>query len=174
MRFETYAGLTAISDRWPYDFAKIVQLLLAIALGPRGAGYLVDNQLSEGVDITLLRQTEKIATEVKTTQNSEVVLSEKDIDGLMSKYTRDQYIPTVAVLRLQLTENWVVANATTLTTGSYSPTRLSLYSAEALQSDSNRHFPSVVGQLKEAILNPPGCTPLEYLARTLKTDLGRI
>ena len=58
MRFDTFSALTAINRRWPVEYGKIVQMLLAISFDPRRGGFTVLNHYSEGVDLELTRQSD--------------------------------------------------------------------------------------------------------------------
>jgi hypothetical protein len=167
MRFETFSALTAIHKRWPYEYGKIVQLLLAISFDIRRGGFSVENRSSEGVDLEVTRGATKFAVEVKTTEGSTVTLHEKDILGLQTKSRVDGYIPAVAALQLQRSSVWVIANATRLRAGDYTPPRLSLDSIPELQSLANCHFEGTVSELRANVLSPPGGLPQDYLANLL-------
>src|SRR5258708_34918886 len=68
MRFETFSGLMDISHRWPVEYGKIIQLLLAISFDACRGGYSVENRCSEGVDLEMIRGAKKFAIEVQTTE----------------------------------------------------------------------------------------------------------
>ncbi len=167
MRFETFSTLTAICNRWPIEHGKIIQLLLAISFDIRRGGYSVENRSSEGVDLEITRGVNKFAVEVKTTEGSTVTLLEKDILGLQTKSRVDGYIPAVAVLQLQRSSEWVVANATRLRAGEYTPPRLSLDSIPELESIAKGHFEGTVAELRDNVLSPPVPSPLNYLSSVL-------
>jgi Holliday junction resolvase len=167
MRFETFSALTAIRNRWPNEYGKLIQLLLAISFDLRRGGFSVENRSSEGVDLEVTQGATKFAVEVKTTEGSTVTLHEKDILGLQAKLKVDGYIPAVAALQLQRSSEWVIANATRLQAGDYTPPRLSLDSIPELESLAKSHFEGTVAELCANVLSPPGGLPLEYLASVL-------
>jgi len=169
MRFDAFSALTDIRRRWPIENGKILQLLLAISFDRRRGGYSVISRLSEGVDLEMTSDASKFAVEVKTTEDSQVSLEEKDITGLRAK-AADGYVPAVAALRLQLSENWVIAdisNFDRFPPGSYAPLRLSRDSIPDLDSSAKRHFGQVVVEFRDRVLSPPGGRPLDYLERVL-------
>jgi Holliday junction resolvase len=167
MRFETFSALMAICQRWQFEYGKIFQLLLAISFDNRRGGYSVKNRSSEGVDLEMSQGAKKFAVEVKTTEGPHVTLYEKDISGLQTKALVDGYTPAVAALRLQKSEDWVIANATKLLPGDYSPSRLSLDSIVELESLAKTHFEKTVLELRDTVLSPPGGSPLNYLSSVL-------
>jgi Holliday junction resolvase len=167
MRFETFSALKDICRRWPIEHGKIIQLLLAISFDTRRGGYSVKNRSSQGVDLEMIQDAKKFAIEVKTTEGTHVSLQDKDISGLKSKAAADGYIPAVAVLRLQKSEDWVIANAAKLQPGEFTPTRLSLDSIVELESLAKVHFELAVTELRDNILSPPGGLPLNFLSSVL-------
>jgi Holliday junction resolvase len=167
MRFETFSALTAICRRWPFEHGKIIQLLLAISFDARRGGYSVENRSSEGVDLEMVQGPKKFAIEVKTTEGLQVTLQDKDISGLRTKAAMDGYTPAVAALRLQKSEDWVIADATRLRAGEYTPSRLSLDSIEELEFLARVHFESTVAEHREGVLLPSSGSPLNYLSSIL-------
>jgi Holliday junction resolvase len=167
MRFETFSALMAICHRWPFEHGKIIQLLLAISFDTHRGGFSVENRSSEGVDLEMVQGAKKFAVEVKTTEGSHVTLHDKDISGLQTKASVDGYIPAVAALRLQKSEDWVIADATKLPPGEYTPSRLSLDSIVELELLAKAHFESTVTELRDNVMSPPGGSPLIYLASVL-------
>ena len=170
MRFETFSALTAICNRWRSEHGKIIQLLLAISFDTRRGGYSVENRSSEGVDLEITRGASKFAVEVKTTEGSSVTLHEKDISGLQTKSRVDGYTPSVAALQLQRSSEWVIANATRLRAGEYTPPRLSLDSIPELESLARIHFGMTVIELLDPVLSPPGGSPLNFLSIVLQKE----
>jgi Holliday junction resolvase len=167
MRFETFSALTAISRRWPFDYGKIVQLLLAISFDPKRGGFSVKNYSSEGVDLEMVRDQGKFAVEVKTTEGPTVKLSDKDISGLQRKATIDKYTPVVAALQLNKSSDWVIADAARLEVNDYTPSRLSLDSIPELELLAKAHFERTVIELRDNILSPPDSSPLGFLSNFL-------
>jgi Holliday junction resolvase len=167
MRFDTFSALKAISCRWPVERGKIIQTLLAISFGKRRGGFTVVNRLSEGTDLELIRGAQKFAIEVKTTDGTDVTLTEKDISGLSTKSRNDGYVPATAALRLQFSADWVIANAEKLAEGSYTTERLSLDSIPELEFIARIQFEKTTSELKDRVLKPPSGTPLEFLSTIL-------
>ncbi len=96
-----------------------------------------------------------------------MTLHDKDISGLQTKASVDRYIPAVAALRLQKSEDWVIANASKLRAGEYTPSKLSLDSIAELELLAKNHFESTVTELRDNLMSPPGGSPLNYLASVL-------
>jgi Holliday junction resolvase len=167
MRFETFSALTDICHRWPSEHGKIIQLFLAISFDIRRGGYSVKNRLTEGVDLEITQGEKKVAIEVKTTGGTQVTLYDKDVSGLQAKAAIDGYTPAVAALRLQVSEDWVIANATKLRPDEYTLSRLSLDSIPELELVAKTHFESTIIQLRDNVLSPPGGSPLNYLSSVL-------
>jgi Holliday junction resolvase len=170
MRFDTFSALTAINRRWPVEYGKVVQMLLAISFGPRRGGFAVLNHYSEGVDLELIRGADKFAVEVKTTEGDSFTLSEKDIVGLQAKYQTDSYSPAVAALRLQRSADWVIGHALKLVTGSYTCDRLALDSIIELEGIAKIQFERAVAELEQGVLRPPTGAPLDFLASVLRDE----
>jgi hypothetical protein len=172
MRFEAFSALSDIRRRWPIENGKILQLLLAISFDRQRGGYSVINRLSQGVDLEMTSDANKFAVEVKTTEDSQVSLEEKDIIGLRAK-AADGYVPAVAALRLLLSENWVIAeisNFDRFPPGTYAPVRLSRDSIPDLESSAKRHFEKVVVEFRDSILSPPGGRALDFRERVLHEE----
>jgi Holliday junction resolvase len=175
MRSEVYLALRQINNRWLGLYGKIVEKLLAISFDPLRGGFDVENRSTEGVDIELVGTKGKYAVEVKTTSGSKVEIKGKDIEGLRAKAAKDNYVPAVAVLRLQLLDTWIIAKADHLLPNVYTPERLSRDSITELEQIGNGYFETTVLELKQDILNPPGgTTPLEYLAAVLARESLRV
>lgn len=172
MRFTTLGALRQIYKRWPSETPKIIERLLAISFDPKRGGFAVESRSTEGVDICLIGFGSKYAVEVKTTTGTSVILQEKDISGLREKRIKDGYHPCVAALRIDLLEEWVVANGTKLETGAYTPVRLSLDSLPTLEAIARTHFEPTVTEFVELILSPPGGSPLGLLAKVLEGESG--
>ncbi|HVB57992.1 MAG TPA: hypothetical protein VNE63_16405 [Candidatus Acidoferrales bacterium] len=170
MRFDTFSALMAINGRWPVEYGKIVQILLAISFDPLRGGFAVLNHYSEGVDLELTRQTDKFAVEVKTTEGDSFILSEKDIVGLQAKSRNDGYTPAVAALRLQRSAGWVIGNAQRLIPRAYTCDRLALDSITEIEGIAEIHFERAVVELEHGVLHPPTGTPLDFLSSVLKNE----
>lgn len=89
-------------------FGKIVQKLLAISFHEIGAFNIVERGV-QGVDIDItLESNQKYALEVKTTEKLSIPLTPDNIQALLDR-THDGYQPVIAVLRLNVLENWIFA-----------------------------------------------------------------
>ena len=171
MLYEVFQTVTSICQRYPAESGKILEQLLAISFDSRRAGFSVESHSTEGVDIGLVRQHERYAVEVKTTQGFEIELQDKDIDGLHRKWITDDYIPVVAALKIEFLQDWVVARAANLGSGWYKVDQLALRSLPHLQSLARQHFPGAVVELGPKVLHPPGgISPLEFLGTVLKSE----
>ncbi len=170
MRFLTLDALQQIQLKWPTETPKIIEKLLAISFDPKRGGFEVESKSTEGVDICLVAASAKYAIEVKTTSGSFITLQRKDVRGLAEKQKKDGYVPCVAALRLDLLEDWVVASASRLVAGEYTPTRLSLDSIPELESIAKSHFEETVLEHLQSLLSPPGSSPLAYLAEVLAKE----
>jgi len=176
MRINTFTALMDIHSRWPSECGKIIQSLLAISFGPPRGGFVVENRISEGIDLEL-SDPQKFAIEVKTTESNTVVLSEKDISGLRAKFKNDGYIPAVAALRLQLSADWVISSARNLDgrdlrlcAEAYTCERLALNPIQELQEIAQREFETTVAELRDGVLSPPNGSPLDYLRHVLQME----
>ena len=170
MLYEVFQTVTSICQRYP-ESGKILEQLLAISFDSRRAGFTVESHSTEGVDIGLVKQHERYAVEVKTTQGFQIELKDKDIDGLQRKWVNDDYIPVVAALKIEFLRDWVVARAANLASGWYKVDQLALGSLPQLQSLAQQHFPRTVVELGPMVLHPPGgMSPLEYLGTVLKSE----
>jgi hypothetical protein len=97
-------------------------------------------------------------------------LQEKDISGLKAKSAADAYVPALAALRIQKSADWVIANATRLRAGEYTPSRLALDSIAELELLAKTHFEDAVVELRDRILCPPKALPLDYLSSVLTEE----
>ena len=170
MRFAVFDALQRIYSKWPTESPKIVEKLLAISFGPKRGGFEIESRSVEGVDIGLVRPDEKYAVEVKTTSGRYVILQEKDVEGLADKARKDGYLRCVAVLRLDLLEEWVIADASRLSAGDYTTVRLSLDSIPTLEAIARVHFERTFLELFERVLDPAGSSPLKFLAGILAKE----
>ena len=170
MRFAVLQALQRIQLRWPSESPKIFEKLLAVSFDLKRGGFEVESKSTEGVDICLVRNGMKYAVEVKTTSGSCVAFQDKDVEGLLEKQHRDGYIPCVAALRVDLLEDWVIANATRLVADQYTPARLSLDSIPELESIVRINFERALMELLDSILSPPSGSPLSFLADVLAKE----
>ena len=172
MEYKTYLALRDIGARWPAESSKIIQLLLAIALGRHRGGFAVTNHLTEGIDLDLVRGLDKFTVEVKTTEGISVTLLDKDIEGLRARASTDAYKPAVAALSLRYSpaSEWTIASADRLIAKRYALRKLALDSLPALECAARLNFPRTVSDFGDKVLNPPTGQPLEFLQNVLATE----
>lgn len=170
MRFQVLQAIRQIDTQWPAEAAKILEKLLAISFDPKRGGFQVESKTTQGVDICLVGGDKKFSIEVKTTAGPTITLEEKDVTGLAEKFHNDWYSPCVAALRIDLLEDWVIADATRLIPDAYTPTRLSLDSIPDLESIARIQFERTLLELLETILSPINGSPLELLTEVLKSE----
>lgn len=105
----TFQRLQQIRDKFgPGIFGKIAQKLLALAFYESGFDHVVERGV-QGVDIdAATRDATRYALEVKTTEGQRIPISRENIDALGDR-VEDGYTPVVAVLRMQMFEDWVFA-----------------------------------------------------------------
>jgi Holliday junction resolvase len=170
MRWEVLSMLKRIEGRWPCDFPKIIEKLLAISFDPVRGGFGVVNRSVQGVDIEMIREGNKFALEVKTTTGCTILVDTKDVEGLRQKEKNDGYAPLIGVLKVGLLQDWVIARAGHIKVGDYTPQRLALDSVPELESIANVQFAKAVIELGENIFDPPDGSPLGYLDSVLAKE----
>lgn len=137
----------------PGVFGKIAQKLLAIAFYESGFQHVVERGV-QGVDIDAATgEAKRYALEVKTTEGRSVSISEENIDALKDRI-KDGYTALVAVLRMQMFEDWVFAAIplSRLHPGSYPLSILRPYRLRELESYVCPIFERVVDQHLTGVL----------------------
>ena len=162
--------LKRIEGRWPNEFPKILEKLLAISFDRARGGFDVVSRSVQGVDIEMIREANKFALEVKTTTGWAVSIDTKDLEGLKRKAEHDGYAPLIGALRVGLLQDWVIARADHLQVGDYAPQRLALGSVAELESIANAQFAKAVLDLGENVLDPRDGSPLGYLDSVLAKE----
>lgn len=116
MKTETYERLSEILKRYDMKTSgKIIQCLLGLSfwrLTPPPKNLEIN--LIEGIDIFVEHESLKYAIEVKTTTKDNITIGQKDLKGL-EKYSASDYIPVIAVLKVDLHSNWIFKNALNMT-----------------------------------------------------------
>jgi len=108
VKTSTFKQLKSVRDKYgPGIFGKITQKLLALAFYEGGFAHVVERGV-QGVDIDIKDAKNAYAVEVKTTDGQSIPLSKENIDALKDR-SKDGYVPIVAVLRLQMFEDWIFA-----------------------------------------------------------------
>jgi hypothetical protein len=173
MAVSTFHWLKEIRNQHRREFGKGCQLLVAISFCRIGFNR-VSVQLVQGVDLELdIHSTfPKFALEVKTTQNDRVLVAKKDVEGLAAK-ANDGYEIGLAVLRLGLLSDWVIAKANHLSAGTIPIGRLETRAVVELQRELNQQFPQVLAQYAAEILKAQRGEVQEYLQSRLAIEQSR-
>ena len=150
----TFQRLAQIRDKFgPGIFGKIAQKLLALAFYESGFPHIVERGV-QGVDIDAAStDAGKYALEVKTTEGESVPISEENVDALKDR-VKDGYTPLVAVLRMQMFEDWIFAAIplSRLQAGSLALSRLRPYRVSALETSISPTFERVVNEHSDGVL----------------------
>lgn len=130
----------------PREFGQICQDLLALTFVEIGCPpESIEIRNIEGVDIIIDNEEwGRYAIEVKTTSGEAVKFGQKDFKGL-KKYSENGYNSVLAVLKLDLTQKWILHNAKYLKPKKY-PVN-SLYTDDEfkkLARDVNEKFQELV------------------------------
>jgi Holliday junction resolvase len=145
---DTFQRLQKVRDKFgPRRFGKITQKLLALALHESGFEHVVEREV-QGVDIdAAARDGRKYALEVKTTEGENIPISQENLDALKDR-TKDGYTPVVALLRMQMFEDWIFAGIPlgSLGAGSVPRTRLLSYRIKELETLVCASFEHVVDE----------------------------
>lgn len=163
MRTSTYRWLCALHERYgPREFGKIGQKLLALAFRAGGCEHVVERGV-QGVDIDAAWGAVKYTAEIKTTKQVVVHLAAKDIIGLASRRA-DGYHPLLGVLRLAPLADWLIVDATALTTGTIPIDLLRPLRCRTLEDRLRPLFDTVLeSHFERTLLEAQG-----YLDRTLR------
>jgi len=165
MKTATFYQLRKLREEYgPGIFGKITQKLLAMAFYNAGFHHLVERGV-QGVDIDVANSAgEKYALEVKTTDGEAVPISKENIDALAAR-TSDGYIPMIAALRMQMFEDWILADVplSQLRPGATTLSRLRGYRVGRLEELICPAFEEVVHEHSAAVLSGGE----RYLIKTL-------
>lgn len=109
MKWDTFNRLKKIRNKFgSQQFGKITQKLLALSFHEMGYTHIVERGV-QGVDIDIKgEEGKRYAIEVKTTNKLSINLSSDNIQALLDR-SKDSYSPVIAILRLRIFENWVLA-----------------------------------------------------------------
>ena len=148
MNTSTFQRLRKIRDKFgPGIFGKIAQKLLAIAFYEAGFHHVVERGV-QGVDIDAAKEdTTRYTLEVKTTEGQNVPVSKENIGALKDR-AKDGYIPLLAVLRMQMFEDWLFAAVPLerLQPGSVALSRLRSYRLSSLEACIRPKFEQIVNE----------------------------
>jgi hypothetical protein len=165
MDTSTFQRLQKIRDKYgPGIFGKITQKLLALAFYEAGFEHIVERSV-QGVDLDAAADV-KYALEVKTTESQFVRISVENIDALRDR-AKDSYTPIVAVLRMQMFEDWVFAAIPLgrLQPGSLPLARLRPYRLKELETKLHPKFKQVVSEHFGSVLSRGEHYLIETLAQ---------
>ncbi len=110
MKTDVYNKLKNIVEKHkPSEFGGICQDLLALSFAESKWDKLEVHDV-EGIDILYDGELGKFAIEVKTTTKKEISVGEKDCQGL-KRMKKEGYIPILAVLRLDMFNDWIFYKA---------------------------------------------------------------
>jgi Holliday junction resolvase len=113
MKVETFYSLKKLQEKYGIKgkpsgpFGKIIQKLLALSLFELGATNIVERSV-QGADIDITLNGKKYTLEVKTTETLYITLSHENVQALLYR-SYDGYQPIIAVLRLTVFTDWILA-----------------------------------------------------------------
>jgi len=170
MKTRTFRQLQTLREEYgPGIFGKIAQRLLALAFYDADFNVVAERSV-QGDDIAVANSVgEKYALEVKTTDKEMIPISKGNIDALKERAS-DGYLPLIAALRIQLLEDWVVANIplSQLRPGTLPLSRLRAYRMRQLEGSICPAFEAVVNQHFSDVLSGGE----RYLIRVLDERRG--
>ena len=147
--FET---LRQIRDKHgPREFGKVAQKLLAIAFCR--LCFEVKERSVQDVDIEAVKSDLKYWLEVKTTDQDEVIIGEKDVSGLKQCELLHGGVTGYAILKVSLLSDWFIASSKNIKSGAVSLGRFSTRRILPLQDDINMVFPSIVKEFGNQVLS---------------------
>ena len=147
--FET---LRQIRDKHgPREFGKVAQKLLAIAFCR--LCFEVKERSVQDVDIEAVKSDLKYWLEVKTTDQDEVIIGEKDVSGLKQCELLHGGVTGYAILKVSLLSDWFIASSKNIKSGAVRLGRFSTRRILPLQDDINRVFPSIVKEFGNQVLS---------------------
>ncbi len=155
MKTATFHQLRELRQKYgPGIFGKITQKLLAMAFFNAGFHQFTERGV-QGADIDVASPAgEKYALEVKTTDGEAVPISKENIDALAGR-SGDGYIPMIAALRIQVFEDWILADIplSQLRPGVITLSRLRGYRVGRLEQRIRPAFEEVVNEHAAAVLS---------------------
>lgn len=167
--FET---LRRIRDKHrPSEFGKIAQKLLTIAFSR--LCFEVKERSIQDVDIEAVKDDLKYWLEVKTTDKDEVVIEEKDINGLRQCELLHGGVAGYAVLKISLLSDWIIALSGNIKPGTVRIGRFSTRKILPLQDDVNKLFPSIVKEFGNQVLSASKGKAQFVADRLLKEEINK-
>jgi predicted NodU family carbamoyl transferase len=168
METDVYNKLNEIRKRLgSQKFGQICQDLLALSIAEAGLNTVsVEVNNIEGMDIIIDDNNfGRYAIEVKITSGETIKLGEKDYNGF-KKYGENKYNTILAVLKIDLHEEWILADVSKRRR-KYNLKVNELYTKDEykeLANEINKNFGKLVKENYEGILKEG----MEYLKRKLK------
>lgn len=166
--YETARKLEKLHQCHEKEFGKVAQKLLALTFAEMGFR-LAEERAVQGVDIDLVDEEtgNKLSFEVKTGQSSQVMIGDKDIEGLECRRVNDGYGPYFAFLFKPhyIGEGWIIVPAKRLKKGSHNAMRLASMDDGSLSQEVNAGFPGVVERTFDDLMDCRRGTALNMLKR---------
>ncbi len=155
----------------PREFGKIAQKLLAIAFSR--LYFEVKERSIQDVDIEAVKDDLKYWLEVKTTDKDEVVIEEKDVNGLRQCKLLHGGVTGYAVLKISLLSDWIIALSGNIKPGTIRIGRFSTRKILPLQDNINKLFPSIVKEFGDQILSTSKGTAQFVANGLLKEEINK-
>lgn len=167
--FET---LRQIRDKHgPSEFGKVAQKLLAIAFCR--LCFEVKERSVQDVDIEAVKNDLKYWLEVKTTDQDEVSIGEKDVSGLKQCELLHGGVTGYAILKVSLLSDWFIASSKNIKSGTVRLGRFSTCRILPLEDDINKVFPSIVKEFGNQILSAGKGKAQFVTSRLLKEEINK-
>ncbi|MBA7509584.1 hypothetical protein ES705_01542 [subsurface metagenome] len=172
MEAKVFETLRRIRDKHgPGEFGKIAQKLLAIAFCR--LSFEVKERSVQDVDIEAVKDDLKYWLEVKTTNKDEVIIGEKDANGLNQCKLLHGGVTGYAVLKIGLLADWIISSSSNIKPGAVRIGRFSVRRILPLQDDINKVFPSIVKEFGNQILSATKGQAQFVADRLLKEEINR-
>lgn len=172
MEAKVFETLRRIRDKHgPSEFGKIAQKLLAVAFCR--LSFEVKERSVQDVDIEAVKDDLKYWLEVKTTDKDEVIIGEKDANGLNQCELLHGGVTGYAVLKIGLMADWIIASSRNIKPGAVRVGRFSVRPILPLQDDINKVFPSIVKEFGNQILSATKGQAQFVADRLLKEEINR-
>lgn len=155
----------------PGEFGKIAQKLLAIVFCR--LSFEVKERSVQDVDIEAVKDDLKYWLEVKTTDKDEVIIGEKDVNGLNQCELLHGGVTGYAVLKISLLANWIISSSRNIKPGAVRIGRFSVRRILPLQDNINKVFPSIVKEFGNQILSATKGQAQFVADRLLKEEINR-
>jgi len=173
MEAKVFEILRQIRDRHGHgEFGKIAQKLLAITFCR--LSFTVKERSVQDVDIEAVKDDLKYWLEVKTTDKDEVVIAEKDVNGLNQCEQLHGGVTGYAVLKIGLLADWIIASSRNIKPGAVRTGRLSVHRILPLQDDINKVFPSIVKEFGNQISSATKGQAQFVVDKFLKMEIEKI